>query len=391
MGCKGSDGQRYNRYREIAELVKELRIIGNEQSLAIPRTPTCPRFDPATVDGSTSKKYRKEAKRLAKAAGRDQAIRLKDIEHIGKILHPEEPVDEGFEKALLMDKSIENNMYYHPNTSNSREERHRFISQERRGKSGLKLSEAEMNGIMLELRVPDLAQVKSKSERVIITKLREKIAEDVVHDHDEAQETMMRKAGFWRWANRRTYNRLAANGRIWDHKNGAALAPVFDHEEDDVEEDAVAGAENVAENEEEAVVDDDSADKVDNANNTNDDRFSVVSLVSEASSFRPAYSSSVSRDTSISSASRTTFSNTEESADEGWTTVGRAKPAKSTLVLKFNSNGGLKHLTPKAAPRTPKRWADFSMLSVAVAGAEREREDDNDDAVSPLTPCPKRR
>lgn len=391
MGCIGSDEQRYNRYKEIAELVKELRIIGKEhereQTASSPKTPTFPRFDHANIDGSTSKKDRKEAKKLAKAADRVPCITAKDIERIGEILHPEEPTDEDFERTLLMDGSIVNNVYYHPQTSNSREERHRFITQERRRKSELELSDAEMHDILVKLRVPNLTHAKSKSERVLVAKLREKIAEDFVHDHHEAQDTMMRKAGFWRWANRRTYNRLAANGRIWDHKDGAALAPVIEQQEDGEEEQAAAGAEDVAIDDEEVAVavDGEHTDKVDEAS---DD---LLSVASEASRFRPGYSSSASRDTSISSASRTTFSSNDESADDAWTTVGKAKPMKPTFTLKLTTNGGLGHLRPKTTPRTHMTFAAaaaFSMMS--IADDENEHRSD-DEAVSPRTPCPKRR
>jgi hypothetical protein len=288
---------------------------------------------------------------------------------------------------LLMDKAIENNMYYHPATSNSREERHRFIRQERSSKSELKLSDSEMHDILTELKVPDLAQAKSKSERVIVTRLREKIVEDFVHDHHEAGEIMMRKAGFWRWANRRTYNRLAANGRIYDWKNGEALAPVGENEVDGEGYEAPAAADDlVADHDEEVIVDKEDTDKDDDAN---DDMSSVVSITSEASRFRPAYSSSASRDTSISSASRTTLLSNDESADDGWTTVGRARP-KAALTITLTPNGGLKHLRSIKTPRTLKTFAAaFSMLS--IPDEKIEYESDGDDAVSPLTPCPRRR
>jgi hypothetical protein len=209
-----------------------------------------------------------------------------------------------------------------------------------------------------------------------------------VHDHHEAGEIMMRKAGFWRWANRRTYNRLAANGRIYDWKNGEALAPVGENEVDVEGYEAPAAADDLAaDNGEEVVVDKGDTDKDDDAN---DDISSVVSLTSEASRFRPAYSSSASRDTSISSASRTTFSSNDESADDGWTTVGRAKLPNATLTLKLTPNGGLKHLRSSKTPRTPKTFADaFSMLS--IPDEKKEYESDGDEAVSPLTPCPRRR
>jgi len=392
MGCKNSDEQRHIRYKEIAELVKDLRTFNNgEQSLLSPHTPSSFKFGHAVLDGSVNKKDRKEAKKQAKAAERVLTIRAKDIERIGKILHPEESGDEEFERALLMDKSIENNMYYHPGTSTSREERQVFISQERRGKAELKITQAEIDRIMSELKVHDMSRVKDKRERALVGRLREKIVEDLKHDHGEARETMMRKAGFWRWASRKAYNRLVANGRIWNHENGEALAPVVEHEADADHPQASAAVETVEVNGAEAA--DEGPHVAEKAEVKDDDLLSVASLTSDASRSRPTYASSTSRDTSISSASRTIFSSNDDSADDSWTTVGKPKAPKAfnSFNLKLSTHGGLKHLESKTTPctPTPKGSTKFAMLS--VVDDEKENESDGDDAVSPCTPCQKRR
>ena len=140
-GCKGSDDQRRTRYKQIAELVKEVRECGDEQPFSTPKSATFSKYDHALLEGSGSKKDRKEKKRAAKAAERAPLITADDIERVAHILHPKEPVDEEFEKALLMDKSIENNIFYHPGTANSYEMRDRIIRQERSGRFKLKLSE----------------------------------------------------------------------------------------------------------------------------------------------------------------------------------------------------------------------------------------------------------
>jgi hypothetical protein len=378
------------RYREIAELVKDLRTIDTEQSLSSPITPKASKFDFAVLDGSASKKDRKEAKRQAKAAGRVLEIRQRDIDRIGEILHPEEPVNEEFERDLLMDKSIEDNIHYHPATSNSREERQIFISQDRRGKAELKITAAEIERIMIELKVHDMCHVKGKKERALVGRLRDKIVEDLQHDHGEARETMMRKAGFWRWASRKAYNRLAENGRIWDWQSGEALAPVVEHEADAANPQAPAAAELAAMDVEEAANNRLLMNKEDEVND--DDLLSVVSLTSEVSRSRPAYASSTSRDTSMSSASRNTFSSNDESADESWTTVGRAKAPKATnaFTLKLSTHGGLKHLESKVTPRTPKASTRFAMLS--IVDDEKENVSDGEDGMlSPRTPRQKRR
>jgi len=95
----------------------------------------------------------------------------------------------------------------------------------------------------------------------------------------------------------------------------------------------------------------------------------------------------------MSSASRTTFSSNdnEESADESWTTVGRLKAPKAVnaFTLKLSPHRGLKHLESKITPRTPNASARFAMLSIVTDG--KESESGEDDAVSPRTPCQRRR
>jgi hypothetical protein len=243
---------------------------------------------------------------------------------------------------------------------------------------------------MTELKVNDMCHVKGKKERALVGRLRDKIVEDLQHDHGEARETMMRKAGFWRWASRKAYNRLAENGRIWDWQSGGALAPVVEHEADVVNPQAPAAVEALVVNDDAAA--DEGMLMVKEDEVKDDDLLSVASLTSEVSRSRPAYASSTSRDTSMSSASRTTFSSNDESADESWTTVGRGKAPKSTnaFTLKLSTHGGLKHLEPKVTPRTPRASTRFAMLS--IADDEKENVSDGEEGVlSPRTPRQRRR
>lgn len=196
----------------------------------------------------------------------------------------------------------------------------------------------------------------------------------------------MRKAGFWRWANRKAYNRLIANGRIWDWKNGDALALVA---EQDVEQDAQAGAEgdegdgpepgaepDGGDAQQDAAVDQVAAPVTpsDDSGNDNDvvtdDLMSVVSGASEASRSDRTSGTSISRDTSASSTTRTTASGTEENAEAGWNTVGTPKPTGPPFTLKLSTNGGLDHLkpnTPRSPWRRPRAPPGFSTLSIKDA------------------------
>lgn len=405
MGCKGSDEQRYNRYKEIGLIIKELRMVANGHSLMSPTTPASSKFNHDSPGGSSGKKHRKEQKGRDKVFDRAPIIKEKDIRRIGEILHPDEPADEDFGLGLRMPKRIEDNIYYHPATASSRGERNGFLSQDRSGKSASGISDAQMGHVLVELKVPDLSQIKNKKERDLVNRLREKIAEDFVHDEHEAQEIAKREASFWRWANRKAYDRRAANARIEDWKNGDELARIPEHVNHEGAPEA-AGIEEAAANDEgEAAV-----DRQSTSNGTSDDQSSVVSLTSEESRSRPALSSSVSRATSLSSISRTTMLSTQvdNSSSEEWTTVKKSKSAKGSAkssarstakasatrpnsTLKLSLNGGEKHLEP-VTPRTPSVWATTGMFSgLSIERSGEEHESDDDDALSPRTPCPKRR
>jgi hypothetical protein len=393
--------------------VKAVRECGDEQPFSTPKLASFCKYDHALLDGSaskTSKKDRKEAKRAAKAAERAPLITADDIERVAHILHPKEPIDEEFEKALLMDKSIENNIFYHPGTANSYEMRDRIIRQERSGRFKLKLSDKELDQIIAEL-LPDMDRSKSKKERDLIARLRKMVEEDLTHDHGEEQQTMMRKASFWRWANREAYNRLAANGRIWDWKNGEALAPVVVQQADAADEEPEAEAPDAddpgveAPDEKAPNKEDDTATKEGEGEGRGGDLQATdlllrnLSLTSaESRNTRPSSSSSVSRNTSASSASRATGSSTDDSTD-GFVTVGKSGRALrlSTIqtsspapILKFSSNGGLGHISSRSTPRTP--MSAFSMLTVEDADDSGNDDDDDDEGndISPCTPCPRR-
>ena len=389
--------------------MKGARECGDEQPFSTPKSATFSKYDHALLEGSGSKKDRKEKKRAAKAAERAPLITADDIERVAHILHPKEPVNEEFEKALLMDKSIENNIFYHPGTANSYEMRDRIIRQERSGRFKLKLSEKELDQIVAELLPDMMDRSKSKKERDLIARLRKMVEEDLTHDHGEEQQTMMRKASFWRWANREAYNRLAANGRIWDWKNGEALAPVVEQQADaagDEPKAEVLDADVLGIEAPEEKAPDEKDDTVVNESkggggdiHATDLLLRGLSLASEDSrNTRPSSSTSVSRNTSASSASRATGSSTDDSIDD-FVTVGKGgkKLRISTtqtlpaLTLKFSANGGLGHISSRSIPRTP--MSAFSMLTVEDAGdsGDDDGEDEDDDVpISPRTPCPRR-
>ncbi len=66
----------------------------------------------------------------------------------------------------------------------------------------------------------------AKARKVLDSKLRNAILKDLVALENEQAETMQRMAGYWRYANRRTYNQMVENNELWDWATGAKLQKV---------------------------------------------------------------------------------------------------------------------------------------------------------------------
>jgi len=79
----------------------------------------------------------------------------------------------------------------------------------------------------------DLAKA-AKARKILDSKLRNAILNDLVALENEQAETMQRMAGYWRYANRRTYNQMVENNELWDWATGAKLQKVEEESELDV-------------------------------------------------------------------------------------------------------------------------------------------------------------
>lgn len=73
----------------------------------------------------------------------------------------------------------------------------------------------------------------TKARKILDSKLRSAIVNDLIAVDNEQAETMERMAGYWRYANRRTYNQMVENNLLWDWATGAKLQKV--EEESDLE------------------------------------------------------------------------------------------------------------------------------------------------------------
>ena len=98
---------------------------------------------------------------------------------------------------------------------------------------------ALMSAILERLGVPEtVAGPNTKARKGLVCKILEAIKKDLIIVSNENNEIMMRMAGYWRYASKKTYNLMVQNNEIWDWQTGAKLQEL-DLSEDYDEEAAV--------------------------------------------------------------------------------------------------------------------------------------------------------
>lgn len=176
----------------------------------------------------------KGANRVVRAAEHAQTISTAQVARIGQILHPGEPTDEKFERALfLWNKNAGSHFACPPLKDTSSQAKHRAIIQQCADFGGPLMTGHEMMRVLEALRVPSATEA-NRREAKLLAKLQGKIAQDFILVHSELQRAMERKVDFWYWAHPHAYNLLVANGHVWNWENGDDLAPITIPEKDPV-------------------------------------------------------------------------------------------------------------------------------------------------------------
>lgn len=306
-----------------------------------------------------SKKDRKVAKKAAKIASMPKVITTKDIDFVAATLHPSDHDDDANqvaeeERRLLEDPDIKLNLYYNKGTSNTREVRYRHLKH-KQADAGVEIDieESDLDALMVALKVPVPSSVKTEAERRLLKTLREAVRADMINVQKEHEQTGMRKAGFWRWASRKAYDRLSAHGRIWQEKTEGGDTP-------NRKDSAVSGLEN----------DDEGSPTTEEtiAKGLSTPKTGSITIMSSTSTSEPRRKRATGGGTLFGRSS--VGASTTHAVDE-WTTVGKAKPAKKPVgTLKLSTNGGIEHLVS----RTQSGFAALRFLGPE----KRDRFDDEE-------------
>lgn len=349
--CRHSEEHHHQRHRKIAEL---LRALQEKQSADTPKRPTADlrQSQDTSTPSPLSKKERKAAKKAAKVAGMAKVVTAAEINFVSEALHPTGSTNDDAEdeNSLFEDFDIKFNLYYHKGTTNTREARSRHMDNKQRKKSERNIEEGEIDALMAALKIP-ASGVDGKDQQNIIREIRDAVRDDLTRGAKEDEQTAIRKAGFWRWASKKTYDRHVANEKARLEKDDAEMLKRKDSA------DPVVEPENVQEDEPESVQE--VEDIIPVADTADASGFPSTPMTKSQYHAVPA-----------SGPSRSTISSEEnlDSNERGWTTVGKLKlsvksdKTRSPTTLKLAGNGGLKKLQVKAS--------GFS--AIAVSGNDDE-------------------
>ncbi|KAI6914867.1 hypothetical protein D0869_11385 [Hortaea werneckii] len=341
--CRHSEEHHHQRHRKIAELLRQLQEV---QSADTPKRPTAdllPGQDTSTPS-PLSKKERKAAKKAAKVAGMAKVVTAAEITFVAEILHPTccTNDDAEDENSFVEDFDIKFNLYYHKGTTNTREARSRHMDNKQRKKSEPNIEESEIDAFMAALRIPTTG-FDGKDQQNLTREIRDAVRDDLTRVAKEDEQTAVRKAGFWRWASKKTYDRHVANEKARAQKDDTEMLKRKDSA------DPVVEAGDVQEVEEKV------PQEMENTGSV-----AESADASDVSSARTTEARGHAVQANGPSRSATQNEENLDSNEAEWTTVGKLKlsaksdKTQSPTTLKLAGNGGLGKLDQTLSPTTLK-------------------------------------
>ena len=197
--------------------------------------------------GMENADVRKAAKAERKAAKNQvlfEVITPQDLALVDKALHPEsdQQASAAFKSQGLADNhTIDENIAFNANTfkwSKLRQTVHmKKIARNNGGKQKTNTPEQDneiLSPIFASLGISTHLSKANKQRKSLDAKLRAAILGDIVAFKNDQVETMQRMAGYWRYANKRTYNEMVRNNEIWDWATGEKLPEITEEAELDV-------------------------------------------------------------------------------------------------------------------------------------------------------------
>lgn len=192
--------------------------------------------------------FRKPAKaesKTGKHKSRFQVTTAEELQRIQDALHPaRDPLSNkrgGYleSNSLINNATIDTNIAFNTHTFQYSSLRSAVQKRKLERNKGLlstpcsraPLNDSQMSAILHRLGISSSAVSNNTKERTSrIISLRDAIEQDLRCVENEDRETMARMAGYWRYANRRTYNAMVRTNELWDWATGAKLEEIEEEE-----------------------------------------------------------------------------------------------------------------------------------------------------------------
>lgn len=222
-------------------------------------------YTPNAKESKRDKKSKKAEKRTEKSKSRVNIVSTEDVKKIADAIHPTTGGVLGTKCRsrqnsgdLVDNRIIMENVGFVSNTFE-------YYKSDARREYGAAKKVAKLKGtpqtpttiidetieIIKRLNIKTNVLSASKDRKNLLTKLREAIQNDITIMENEDRDTMIRKAGYFRYVNKRTYNTMVRNNQIWDWVSGCKLEEVHEADEESdgtaLEEDDGTVAEKVVE------------------------------------------------------------------------------------------------------------------------------------------------
>ena len=197
-------------------------------------------------ENALSKKAKRAERKVARNQARFTIITPEDMARVDAALHPDSLDSNGLTREQrssndpLDNHTIEANIAFNPGTFKFEKLRQAVhIKRMLKNNGPPKNSDGpadenlQLDTIVHRLGIRAVVANNSKERKSLMTKLHEAIKADLVCIANEDRDTMERMAGYWRYANRRTYNVMVRNNQLWDWSTGAKLEEIEEDEDDE--------------------------------------------------------------------------------------------------------------------------------------------------------------
>jgi hypothetical protein len=193
--------------------------------------------DPAPEDTATSKRERKDAKSLARAASRTRVISRDEILHVEAVIHFGDSVlsgdDDGPSNAEELEE-IDRHLKYNAHVYNSQSDRRALRKFARLPDVDVDF-DAEMERIFDVFRITELLQRNTRNRGLIgkelkmfqrlVDELKKAVVDDLVAVKHDTLEIRMRRAGYLRYANKAAHMIVEDRYTDKDWKTGERKLP----------------------------------------------------------------------------------------------------------------------------------------------------------------------